>query len=50
MAKHYYEFVREIIATYAHDQRVVVWNLMNEPGNGRGEKSLVHMEKFFEIA
>lgn len=49
-AKRYYAFVREIITTYAHDERVIIWNLMNEPGNGRGDKSLVHMEKFFEIA
>lgn len=41
--------VRELISTYAHDERVIVWNLMNEPGNGRGSKSLVHLAKFFEI-
>lgn len=50
IAKRYYEFVREIITTYAHDERVIIWNIMNEPSNERGEKSLVHMEKFFEIA
>ncbi len=46
---HYYEMVREIISTYANDERVCVWNLMNEPGNGRGSKSLPHLKKFFEI-
>ncbi|MGN1074963.1 MAG: cellulase family glycosylhydrolase [Eubacteriales bacterium] len=50
IAKRYYTFVREIITTYAHDPRVIIWNLMNEPGNGRGDRSLVHLEKFFEIA
>ena len=49
VAPKYYEMVREIISTYAHDERVVVWNLMNEPGNGRGTKSLPHLAKFFEI-
>ena len=44
----YQEFVREIITTYAHDPRVIVWNIFNEPGNGRGAKCVPHMEKFFE--
>ncbi len=46
----YYEFVREIITEYAHDDRVSVWNLFNEPGNNRDDLSLPHMKKFFEIA
>lgn len=49
IAPHYYEMVRELISTYAQDERVCVWNLMNEPGNGRGTKSLPHLKKFFEI-
>ncbi len=49
IAKRYYEFVREIITTYAHDPRVIVWNIFNEPGNGRGGKCIPHMEKLFEI-
>lgn len=50
IAKRYNEFVREIITTYAHDPRVIIWNIINEPGNARGTKSLEQMEKFFEIA
>ena len=50
VAPRYYEMVREIISKYARDERVVVWNLMNEPGNGRASKSLPHLKKFFEIA
>lgn len=50
IAARYYEFVKEIISVYAHDERVIVWNLFNEPGNNRGNLSLGHMEKFFEIA
>ncbi|MBQ9785645.1 MAG: cellulase family glycosylhydrolase [Clostridia bacterium] len=49
-AARYYEFVREIITVYAHDERVLIWNLFNEPGNNRADLSLSHMEKFFEIA
>ncbi len=45
----YYEMVREIVTEYAHDDRVIVWNLFNEPGNGRGSESLPYMQKFFEI-
>ncbi len=50
IAERYYEFVREIITLYAHDERVLIWNLFNEPGNNRHDLSLPHMEKFFEIA
>ena len=49
IAPKYYEMVRELIEKYKDDKRVLVWNLMNEPGNGRGSKSLVHLQKFFEI-
>ncbi len=49
IAPKYYEMVRELITTYKDDERVLVWNLMNEPGNGRGSKSLPHLKKFFEI-
>lgn len=49
VAPRYYEFVREIISKYANDERVCVWNIMNEPGNARASKSLPHLKKFFEI-
>ena len=49
IAPKYYEMVRELITKYKDDPRILVWNLMNEPGNGRGSKSLVHLKKFFEI-
>ncbi len=49
VAPRYYEMVRELITRYKDDKRVLVWNLMNEPGNGRGSKSLPHLKRFFEI-
>ena len=49
VAPRYYEMVRELITKYKDDERVIVWNLMNEPGNGRASKSLPHLKKFFEI-
>lgn len=48
-AQRYYRFVQEIMSRYAHDDRVIVWNLFNEPGNNRASLSLPHMEKLFEI-
>ena len=49
VAPKYYDMVRELMTKYKNDERVIVWNLMNEPGNGRGTKSLPHLKKFFEI-
>ena len=49
IAPKYYEMVREIIEKYARDDRVIAWNLMNEPGNARGNKSWNHLIRFFEI-
>jgi beta-galactosidase/beta-glucuronidase len=49
LLKRYYEFVAEIVSRYARDERVIVWNVMNEPGNGRGSKSLKVMERLFEL-
>ncbi len=46
----YDSFVREVITTYARDERVLIWNLFNEPGNNRADLSLSHMERFFAIA
>ncbi len=45
------EMIREIVTKYAHDERVCIWDIFNEPGNSRrGSKSLRYMEHFFEIA
>lgn len=49
-AKQYYEFVEEIVSKYKNDERIVIWDVFNEPGNSkRGSLSLPHLEKFFEI-
>lgn len=51
MAPKYYEWVRDIISAYKDDERVIVWNMWNEPGNTkRFNKSEKHLRKFFEIA
>lgn len=46
----YYKMVDELAAKYAKDERLHIWDVWNEPGNGRRESlSLRAMEKFFEI-
>lgn len=47
----FFEMVREIISKYKDDERICVWDLFNEPGNnGRGEISVPHVQKIFDIA
>ncbi|MGN0878631.1 MAG: cellulase family glycosylhydrolase [Oligosphaeraceae bacterium] len=51
LAKKFWEMTAEVIQRYAHDPRVCVWNLFNEPGNcGRGEHTIPHLRRLFEIA
>lgn len=46
----YYEMVDELAAKYAKDSRLQIWDVWNEPGNGRRDNlSLKAMEKFFAI-
>ena len=46
----YYQMVDELAKKYGKDDRIQIWNVWNEIGNSnRGEMSVVHMEKFFEI-
>ena len=45
------EMVREIVSKYAKDERVEIWNIYNELGNGRRrDKSVPAMERFFATA
>lgn len=49
-AEEYYEFVREIVEKYKNDERIIIWDVFNEPGNSkRFSMSLPHLKKFFEI-
>lgn len=42
-------YVKDIVGTFAKDDRVVIWDLYNEPGNeGQGAKSLPLLTKTFE--
>ncbi len=44
-------YVKDIMKTFANDDRVLLWDLYNEPGNeGKGNKTLPLLEKVFEWA
>ena len=46
----YYQMVRDIVSRYKNDERILIWDICNEPGNGmRGMKSYPYIEKTFEI-
>lgn len=46
----YYDMVEELAAKYCKDERIQIWDIWNEPGNGRRDmRSLKAMERFFEI-
>ena len=46
-----YEWVREILERYKKDDRVLIWDLYNEPGNSRRDAlTLPHIKRFYEIA
>lgn len=41
-------YVKDILTTFKNDQRIVLWDLYNEPGNsGYGNKSMPLLEKVF---
>lgn len=44
-------YVKDILKTFANDQRVLLWDLYNEPGNeGKGNKTLPLLKKVFQWA
>lgn len=50
LALEHYEMVREIVTKYKDDERIIIWDIFNEPGNSRrGSMSLPHMLKYIEI-
>jgi len=41
-------YVKDILTTFKHDKRILLWDLYNEPGNSKyGDKSLPLLEKIF---
>lgn len=46
-----YKWVYEIIDKYKNDERILIWDLYNEPGNcNRDGITLPHLKRFYEIA
>jgi len=44
-------YVKDVLSTFAEDDRVVLWDLYNEPGNGRyGNKSMPLLKNVFRWA
>ncbi len=44
-------YVKDVIRTFATDQRILMWDLYNEPGNSaHGKKALPLLEKVFDWA
>lgn len=42
------QYVKDLLTTFRHDQRILLWDLYNEPGNSNyGNKSLPLLEKIF---
>lgn len=49
-AKKHYIFVEELVQKYKNDERIIMWDVFNEPGNSnRNSMSLPHLKKFLEI-
>lgn len=45
------KYVKAVLSHFAHDQRILLWDLYNEPGNsGKKDSSLPLLQKVFEWA
>jgi hypothetical protein len=45
------KYVKDMLTTFGHDKRILLWDLYNEPGNSdKGERSLPLLTKVFEWA
>ncbi len=45
------KYVKDVLTRFSNDERIVLWDLYNEPGNsGYGNKSMVLLQKVFKWA
>ena len=45
------KYVKDVLSSFAHDKRILLWDLYNEPGNsGKGDSSLALLTKVFQWA
>ncbi len=43
------KYVKDVLTSFAHDKRILLWDLYNEPGNnGKGDSSLPLLTKIFK--
>lgn len=42
------EYVKGVLSRFAHDERILLWDLYNEPGTGRQNASLPLLKKVFQ--
>lgn len=51
LCEEFFAMCEEFLTKYAHDRRILFWNLWNEPGaNNRGNISPPHIRRLFELA
>ncbi len=51
LCEEFFAMCGEFLSKYAHDRRILFWNLWNEPGNnGRGRISPPYIRRLFELA
>jgi len=45
------KYVKDMLITFGHDKRILLWDLYNEPGNsGKGDRSMPLLKKVFKWA
>ena len=50
LAPRYFEMVREMVELHKNDERIILWDVYNEPGNSkRQDVTLPNLKKIFEI-
>ena len=51
LCEEFFAMCEEFLTKYAHDRRILFWNLWNEPGaNNRGNISPPHIRRLFKLA
>lgn len=50
LAPQYFEMVREVVEKYKNDERIIIWDVYNEPGNSnRRPVTMKNLVRMFEI-
>ena len=45
------QYIRDLVKRFKDDERIIMWDLWNEPGNSkRGDMSIPYLKRVFEIA